>query len=126
MKHIKTTHEEEAAAKADFANVAVVRENVEATPDVEAAARRLHDMMVKADEAELEMSRLRGVIMKAMGNRDVLVGGDGTVLCRWSNGNAARSIDWKGLCARYKVSDEDIRIFTKVSTGARRFSMELA
>lgn len=126
MNHIKTVHEEEAAAKASFANVAVVRENVEADENVEAAARKLHDLMVKADEDELEMSRLRGVIMKSMGNRDILVGKDGTILCKWTNGNATRKVEWKGLCAKYKVSDEDIKIFTTVSTGARRFSMELA
>jgi len=125
MKHIKTKHEDEAKALKDFAVLAKKDEPVIADEKVEAAARKLFVMLKQADENELEMSRLRGILMNALKGNTLLKDKNGVLLCSWVGGNASSSTDWKGLCEKYKVSEKDIADFTKTKIGGRRFSIEL-
>lgn len=124
MKHISTTHKEEAQAKADYAElkpgVPVV-----ATPDVENAAHDLLKVLKEIDEKELEASRLRGILMNAMKHSATLKAKDGTILCTWTEGNITKKVDYNGLLKLYGVKAEDIAKFTKASQGARRFSLEI-
>lgn len=124
MKHISTTHEGEARAKADYAELKH-GEPVVATEDVENAAHDLLKVLKEIDEKELEASRLRGILMNAMKHSATLKSKDGTILCTWTDGNITKKVDYKGLFKLYGVKADDIAKFTKASQGARRFSLEL-
>ena len=147
MKHIKTTHEDETKAKKDYPDVDT-QEDVVATPEVEAAARKIYALLKKEDEGKLEMSRLRAVLMNAMKGSTTLKTANGQLLASWVKGNSTRTtdweglcktfkptaeqiaqytigVDWEGLCKTFKPTDAAIAKFTKTSYGARRFSIEL-
>ena len=124
MKHINTTHDDEAKAKSDYADVKP-GEPVVADHDTEKAVRDLLQIMREIDEKTLEASRLRGIIMNAMKHTETLKAEDGTLLCTWTAGNITKKVDYKGLFKMYNVKAEDIAKFTKASQGARRFSLEL-
>lgn len=124
MKHIKTASAEETQAKVDYAELKS-NEPVVADGDTEALARQLYRMMKQADENELEMSRLRGSLMQAMQGHAYLKNEEGVLLCSWVAGNSRSTTDWKGLCEKYNVTEEDKKAFTKTKQDGRRFSIEL-
>lgn len=124
MKHIVTTHEDEAKAKTDYAQVKP-GEPVVASSEVEEAARTLLTVLREIDEKELEASRLRSILMNAMQHSATLKAHDGTILCTWIDGNITKKVDYKGLLKLYGVKAEDVAKFTRASQGARRFSLEL-
>lgn len=124
MKHISTTHEGEAQAKADYAEIHE-GEPVVADATAEQAAHDLLKVLKEIDENELEASRLRGILMNAMKHSSTLKSKDGTILCTWKEGNITNKVDYKGLFKLYGVKATDIVKFTKQSQGARRFSIEL-
>lgn len=123
MEHIITTHENETLARKKYAEVkggiAV------ADGDTEQAAKNLLAVMVDIDRMKLEASRLTGILMNAMGGNDMLKDGSGKIICTWKAGGKTKKVDYAGIMKKYNVTDEDIAAFTKVSVGARRFSLAM-
>ena len=122
MKHIETKCAEEKAARKKFAEVkpgvAIADERLEAT------VRELLALRHKMDDDELAASKLKAVIMAAMGNSSELKNKDGLLLATWAEGSRKKEIDYAWIFKRYKVTDEDIASATTFKATSRKFEIE--
>ena len=121
MKHIVTKSEIETKARADYAY---------AKPAVMTADKKLGDKVAellalrhKMDEDELRKSQLMGEIMCAMKTATILKNEDGAVIVTWKEAVEKATVDYKGLCKKYKVSSKDYNAYTTTKLGARTFEL---
>lgn len=124
MKHINTTSEAEKKAKKEYTKV-VPGMSVDADEKVEACVRELFEVLKQIDDLQLRASELKGEIMEAMKDGAQLKGANGGILCTWIAGSMSKSVDYAGIFKKYKVTDEDIKAFTTMKQGARKFTVEI-
>lgn len=125
MNHIDTTSPEEKKARKDYAEPKDGKPVI-ADKKLEDVWRELLDLRHKMDLDALRASQLKAIIMNAMGHMQILQNKAGKTLATWTRGNKSASVDYKGLCAKYKVTKEDIDAYTKIKTSSRVFSIEEA
>lgn len=123
MNHIDTKCEEEKKARKDFADVKP-GDPVVADDNLEATVRELLALRHKMDEDELQASRLKAVIMNAMGHADTLKNKKGAVLATWILGSENKNVNYAAIFKKYKVTAEDIEANTKYKRASRTFSIE--
>lgn len=124
MKHIDTVCKDEKKARNDYAK-AETDTNTVADEALEATVRKLLALRHKMDEDELEASKMKAVIMKAMKKSDTLKSKDGTLLVTWRQGSSKKTVDYKSIFKKYKVTKEDIEANTTTKIGSRAFVLEL-
>ena len=124
MKHIATTSEAEKNAKKEYTKVKEGT-SVEADAKIEENAYELFSVLKQIDQLQLRASELKGEIMAAMKDGAQLKSRTGKILVTWLAGNMSKSIDYDGIFKKYKVTDEDIKAFTTMKQGARKFTLEL-
>ena len=122
MEHIKTTCDEETKARADYKEVEPGE--VVADEQIEGTVRELLALRHKMDEDALAASRMKAIIMNAMKNKDTLKSKSGVVLATWTLGSESKSVDYKAIFKKYKVTKEDIEANTKLKRASRTFSIE--
>lgn len=126
MKHIKTISSEETKAKKDYATIEP-GDPIVADEKMEETARQLLKVLREIDDRKLEASKLTGALMGYMKHSDSMKSKDGKLLCTWLSGSILKSVDYEAILKHYnvKIEPEVLEKFTKVSHGARRFSLEL-
>lgn len=124
MKHIATTSEAEKNAKKEYTKVKEGT-SVEADARIEENAYELFSVLKQIDQLQLRASELKGEIMAAMKDGAQLKSRTGKILVTWLAGSMSKSIDYDGIFKKYKVTDEDIKAFTTMKQGARKFTLEL-
>lgn len=124
MKHIATTSEAEKNAKKEYTKVKEGT-SVEADARIEENAYELFEVLKQIDQLQLRASELKGEIMAAMKDGAQLKSRTGKILVTWIAGSMSKSIDYAGIFKKYKVTDEDIKAFTTMKQGARKFTLEL-
>lgn len=125
MKHIETTSPEEKKARKDYAEPKDGKPVI-ADEKLEATVKELLNLRHKMDLDALRASQLKGIIMNAMGHMQILQNKSGKVLVTWLPGKEKADIDYSGLCAKYKVTKEDMDAYTKIKKSSRVFSIEEA
>ena len=122
MKHIKTTSEAEDCARGLYKQ-SVAGSTVVAGREQEERVARILDLSRQKDLLSVRISEEIGELMKYMTDKETLVNGAGLALATWKTGNPKGTLDWKAMVLELNIPPATVKKFTKISPGARTFSV---